>query len=779
MRGRLRAALFVWALLACLVIPSWRASGDVSISPAALPGLRIGVVERGMHRLTYEALLSAGVPVDQLDPALLALWWRDQPIALDLLAREAGVFGPGDAFVFYGEPYVGRYMTQNLYRLTWSGPPGARIRARDAAPARSGLTATIVTQSARVERNRVYYSAFKDLPRDADHLFDLPLYANAVVPTAAVTYTLALPNLVPAGAAELRVAVHGGLLVKERDPDHSLALRVNRTSLGAYTWDGSVARIVTARAPAALLSEESQVVLEASLSQLPGIDAYAVLPDWVEVTYPAKARAVHDRLYVEGVVDPWLRVYLPLLSTEGPPWGQSGLITAIDGYDVLIEGFGTDGIRAYDVTDPRDPVRLDGLTQLVSSGSRAILFAAQPATAYAVASDAGFLLPASVEYDAGLALRSGRHADYIAIVHRSLWDAVQPLLDHRAAEGLAVVKVDPQDIYDEFSGGMVDPEAIRAFLGFAYRNWNAGGRPPEYVLLVGDGHYDFKGELRPGAPNLIPPYLLSVDPHIGETATDNRYASVDGDDDFLPDMALGRIPARTAAEVTAVVDKIIAYERSAPPGEWQRRAVFVADPQNDSAGNFHLLSDQVRAMLPSAYASDTIYYKASVALDAPGEMKASVRAAFENGALYLQWFGHAARASWSNDRVWEVNDPAKLTPNNVWPFTAHYSCWSGYFINVLPSAQYGNSDQSLGEALLLAPKRGSLADFSPSGLHVGPALKGLNQALIRAIFVDRIDRIGKATDAARKAYHASNAGPPDIIDTQVLLGDPATRLKLP
>ena len=32
----------------------------------------------------------------------------------------------------------------------------------------------------------------------------------------------------------------------------------------------------------------------------------------------------------------------------------------------------------------------------------------------------------------------------------------------------------------------------------------------------------------PGLPKLIPPYLIDVDPEIGETAADNRYVSVDG-----------------------------------------------------------------------------------------------------------------------------------------------------------------------------------------------------------------------------------------------------------
>lgn len=231
--------------------------------------------------------------------------------------------------------------------------------------------------------------------------------------------------------------------------------------------------------------------------------------------------------------------------------------------------------------------------------------------------------------------------------------------------------------------------------------------------------------------------------------------------------------------MTAVVDKILAYETTASPGDWQRRAVFVADPAGDEAGNFHALSERARQSIPPPFVTRTAYYRAPGSPQTAAQMKTAVRDAFDGGALYLQWFGHAARGSWSKDGVWELNDPPTLTENTVWPFTTHFSCWSGYFINVAPSAQYGNSDQSLGEAMLLAPKRGSLADFSPTGKREGPALAGLNEALVKAIFVDRIDRVGKATDAARLSYFLSDAGEVDLIDTHVLLGDPATRLRLP
>ncbi len=165
---------------------------------------------------------------------------------------------------------------------------------------------------------------------------------------------------------------------------------------------------------------------------------------------------------------------------------------------ITVTGFTTETVRVYDVRRPGQPVQLLATDASRNGLSYALHFrdawaAGDPAASYALATPDALLAPAAVELDALSTWRTATvKADYIAIVHRDLWDAIQPLLKYRADQGLQVAKVDVQDIYDEFNDGLVDPEAIRAFLTYAYRNWNSGGERPRYVLLVGDGHYDFK-----------------------------------------------------------------------------------------------------------------------------------------------------------------------------------------------------------------------------------------------------------------------------------------------
>lgn len=725
--------------------------------------LRIYTGQRGLHRLTYQDLQAQGVPLASLNPATLAMNYLNQPVDIQVTGASDGRFDPGDLVIFYAVPYEGRYMTRNVYQLTYGGNvAGPRMATRAVTPQPGDPLAVTMARTVRMERNRDYRSLYP-LPRDADRWFDNALFVNSAAPTASTSYVFegdaAITPL--AGTATVRVALHGGVS-QGASPDQSVAVRLNSHDLGVFQWDDSTPYLATATASTALFDQTpNRITLEAARAQLPSLALYWVSPDWVEVTYPAAIRASNDRLYVEAI---------PGVA------GQRVRVRA--------EGWSSSAVLAYDVRDPDKPVHLTTL-QGSGSGSQWTVDvwdqwpASAAAPSYYLAAESALLAPQAIERDAPSKLMSPtNNADYIAIVHASLGSAIQPLLDRRTAEGLRVQKVDVQAIYDEISGGRVDPEAIRTFLAYAYQQWNQGGPRPAWVLLVGDGHYDFKNHMATNLPNLIPPYLLHVDPFLGETAVDNRYVSVDGPDDFLPEMHIGRIPAKSAADVTAYVDKVVAYE-TAPAGAWQQRAVFVADNKDDPAGNFHTLSDLVRLnWLPEEYEDSAIYYRMNPDHDTGAEMRAAIKTAMNNGAGYLQWFGHASQFRWGSVSMFDILDPATLAANAQLPFTVHLGCWSGYFIGIQGSPLYNRNEQSLGEVLLLTPGRGAVADLSPTGLHVGSALLELNRGLVKAIFQDRIVRVGAAVDASKLYVYQIGSSYTDLVDTQVLFGDPALQLRV-
>ncbi|RPI53192.1 MAG: DUF11 domain-containing protein, partial [Chloroflexi bacterium] len=357
----------------------------------------------------------------------------------------------------------------------------------------------------------------------------------------------------------------------------------------------------------------------------------------------------------------------------------------------------------------------------------------------------------------------GNGADYLVITHHDFSAALAPLLDARAGQGYRVMSVDVQDVYDEFGGGWMSPEAIRSFLDYAYHNWTPPA--PTYVLLVGDGHFDPKDDLGYGLGIYLPPYLGVVDPWIGETATDNWYACLEGDDK-LPDVLVGRLPVNTAAEAAAVVAKIVAYE-SLEPAAWMSNAVFVTDNPDD-AGDFYAFSDALIAgFLPPPYAPTRIYY-ASTCLTGPA-CRSQLVAAINSGRLIVNYVGHGSVQSWAGESLFRFADISTLANGDRLPLFVPMTCLEGSFHYPYPGAT------AVGEGVVVAAGKGGVASWSPTGFGVAHGHDYLNRGLYEALFYTGLRELGPATYAAKLQLFATGINL-DQLDTYHILGDPALRV---
>ena len=138
-------------------------------------------------------------------------------------------------------------------------------------------------------------------------------------------------------------------------------------------------------------------------------------------------------------------------------------------------------------------------------------------------------------------------AQYIIVGPKSFQTAVQPLLNLRNPSRYANL----ENIYQEYSAGNRDPMAVRSFLQWTQENWQEP--KPICVLLLGDSGYDYRNIT--GESSIIVPTIQVQAYH--SFATDDRFATIYGN---IPEIALGRYPARNLDEVEDFVDKILALE---------------------------------------------------------------------------------------------------------------------------------------------------------------------------------------------------------------------------
>ena len=256
--------------------------------------------------------------------------------------------------------------------------------------------------------------------------------------------------------------------------------------------------------------------------------------NWLELDYTAPATAVNDRLQFS--------------QTDG---------------GVALSGFSAQPL-IFDISEAAAP-RL--LTNWLYEDNAAQL-AADAAVHIAAVGPRGFLEPTTI-----VPLRQSdwrnpdNQADLLIVTTDELAPALTPLIEARQEQGLAVALVPVAEIYDAFGFGEASPESIQAFVAYAAANWQT---PPRYLFLVGEATTDYHNYQGIAPRNHVPSLLVPVD-YSGETVSDSRLADVDGD--MKPDMAVGRWPVDSAADVENLVERTLAYET----GTAVNRALFAAD----------------------------------------------------------------------------------------------------------------------------------------------------------------------------------------------------------
>jgi hypothetical protein len=285
------------------------------------------------------------------------------------------------------------------------------------------------------------------------------------------------------------------------------------------------------------------------------------------------------------------------------------------------------------------------------------------------------------------------------------------------------------------------------------------------VLLVGDGTSDPRGYLETSSETLLPPFLADVDPWAGETAADNRYVTVDGED-ILPDMLIGRLPANNPSELGTMISKIVQYEEQSGPSLWQHRAAFVAD-NADTGGNFPFLSENLIDKYPSSpFSAKRLYY--SPGQVTPDDFHLQVKQMWDAGNGFIMFTGHSSIHQWAHEIFFHISDIAGLGNGPKLPVVLEMTCFTGSF--QVPGLS------TLDEDLVRQPNGGAVAAWGSSGLGIATGHQWLAEGFLNSIYEDGSGEIGPAA-LSGKLNLATIGAYSDLIDTFTLLGDPATKLE--
>jgi len=617
-----------------------------------------------------------------------------------------------DRLLFHGRPTDDWY-ARDAAVLIQVGSGLAMPRREPAAAGGAGVFPATV----RFEEDRYPFDGATTKPADF-YYWDYVISGT----NATATRRFALDLAGATGAVALKVRLQGWSSTTNA-PDHLAEFFFNGAPAGSAVFDGQDVLEAELAIPAgAVLAGTNELAVKGTLQ--PGRTHSYFVVDWIEATFA--------------------RELAPAAGTRHFRAGGAEAVSAATFAEPV----------ALALDEAGNPTWIADAAGALPDKAWAVVASSSERFALAEADGVPMLEPAAVAENPWFLAETNR-IDYLVLTSRELETAAQALADYRAGQGLRVGVATFEDACDWMAGGLRTPEAIPALLAYARATW---AEAPWLVVLAGNGHYDYLNALNLEA-NPVPPLLVQTAD--GIFAGDALLADADGDG--LPDVALGRLPARTAEELAAMIAKIQAYE-SGFGAAWQNELVLVNDANDVAAGDFAAANGRLAALADEAHPVREQIDLNQLAIAAA---RSKLLAHFQGGAGVVHYTGHGGVANWSSRGLLKAADVAGLTNATRAPAVVALSCLVGRY--EAPGVN------SLGELLLRKAGGGAVATWGPSGLSRNDPAAELGAAFYRAVLQEGCGTLGPAILQARRSL-SGDLFAADTLAVYNLLGDPALRI---
>jgi len=759
--------------------------------PIGQPTLKIEVAQDGIYEITYTDLQNANML--PLNPNTIEMMQRGQPVAYQFIGDTNNTFDPGEKIRFYGwavneSRYEKQLVRNNVFWL-WAGGNPARIAITDnlaggSLPIKTNFLATVTR-----EDEKYFFSTWTNqwdqFPNEPDsYYWDWIRKTTASPHPYTVTRQINLPNpVLDASLPPARYVIE--LMTRESGTSPKTIVYDFIGCLNAYPdcqeeiW-GQPGDPIRGR-NVSITHTVPMTALVNGLNNVQIIDA-------TQLTTGAVSDNYLNRITVE-----YMRHLIALNN-------QLIFQDEVGGNELQVSGF-SDGNPAnalvWDISAPRQPVAIAMSASNISgsSGNYTYKFSdGQPANAQFIATTTGAVLSGSgvitlSQYiPADLTPVGG--ADWVAISHGDFMAQAQQLAAHRSQPefgGLTTFVADVTDVINQYGYGLPLPGAIHDYLLDALYNWTPA---PAYVTLIGDGLVAPRNlpcvalctDWDINAVSYVPTDLLFVDRFQGLVPTDHTAVLLTGDD-LLADMAIGRIPAKSAAEAQGAVDKIIQYEQNQlTPAPWQKNIMFVAD-DSDMGGNFCLSNlTETGPLLPNSFAQTHLCLEAPTPT-AVATLQQQITATLSQGVSLFNYRGHGGVEYWGgNPPILTVRAAVGDMTNTFWNnfnkpvVILSADCLDGNFSFPGRNAL---SERTLTAGALANGSIGSAAHWASAGLGFDPEHTALLEGFYRGLFDAGQTAVGDAVNYAKAFYENSPFTDQSAIYNFILQGDPAMQLFRP
>lgn len=739
--------------------------------------VKFTVPQEGIYRINRSALASYGIDASTVDPRTIKIYNNGgkvlpesnavsrpndpQEIAIQIIGEQDGRFDDGDYIQFYARSVnfweynnqqkrfrrnVNPYSENNFYFITSGGTAGKRMQTVSGADLPGAIPVTTTTAFKHLDEDKINIgkSGSNFMGDEFSEFSKTKTYMNRLegyVPGSQIRYHYRFANSFESGVgfqiSENNTVIQNKTLFGYGSDQYVYAVPDSST----ITYSGSLS--------------EGRSVLKFTYNS-PGASAKGYL-DYFEIYYTRSLSA----LETDEVT-----FFSP--STPGV-------------YEFQLNNFSNSAISVYDITDFSD-VRIITHPSYPSGGEFkfSALVLLNDVRKYTAVNNSRILTPQVVGEVKNQDIKSFAEGVKLIIISPDEFRAQADRLAEYRSTGsrfpISAKVFSVNEIFNEFGCGIRDVSAIRDFIRYADQNWTVR---PDYILLFGDGDYDFKNIEKAGM-NFIPPYQTEQSFYeIFSFNSDDYFGSVSSSSGSLQ-IPIGRIPVQNLREAKNAVDKIIAYENNNERSLWRNLITLVADDGLTSTGNEGSLhtgqSETLASLIPQSFDIKKIYLASyPTVLSSFGRRKPAVNDAIINaineGTLIVNYVGHGSPELWAHEQVFVKDVTVPQIVNQDFFFLTAATCDFGYFDKT--------NAQSSAELLLHKENSGAIGVFTATRPVYSSFNAALNEKFYTGLLSPGRDSEGLPVTVG-KAYFASKYQSSLDNDRKFhLLGDPSLRLHVP
>lgn len=726
-------------LLSLTIALTFIAKGDSYAQSSVLASgnwYKIKVDKHGVYKLDYELLKSAGIDVNNINPAHIQLYGNggkmlpqsnsaNRPVDLiqntiQVSGENDGSFDTGDYVLFYATSIDSTYLNPNTDSFTYKNHSyeehayyfltvGNTIGIRMGSEANQGSSFPKISS----------YDYYKTYENDKVNLLisGREWYGDRFDLTTDYSYPFQIKNLDPNGSIKITSSV-----MAQSYATSSFDVTLNNVSLGSQ----EIAAVTTYQY--GLKGRNNIASFEIATSQVNSNG-----DQWNIGLIYNKNSSDKSIGYANYVVFQAQR----MLVFENAQYNYRSLKSLDNPLSTFELSSVNNDLQIWDVTTPSIPQLQE---YKISEGIATYGTSTMELKEFVVFDPSKAYSPVSIDNISQQNLRGNMSPEVLIVTHPDFKDQAQRLADFRNQhDGFSVVTATTEEVFNEFSSGSQDPSAIRDLAKFYYDQGTL-----KHLLLFGKCSYDFK-DIKTNNKNFVPTYpsRTSLDP-LRTYSSDDYFGFLENDEgdwienasgDHTLDIGVGRLPITTLQQASDVVNKLINYDSHLNMlGKWRNNVVFIADDGELKTSLHHKQADQLSVFSDTTYASfntSKIFLDSYQQVSKPSgvvapDVNKAINSTVDDGALIINYTGHGGENGWAQEGILNLFMIDSWTNKYRLPLFVTATCQFGRHDNPVGS--------SGGERIILNPNGGGIAIVTTGRPVDSGSNFLLNKAFFQSIF---------------------------------------------